>query len=151
MERGIEQHRKRISDIDLIIEKLYEDHVLGNLSMDRFTTMAAKYEEEQKTLKQEISDFEKQLARADQANVDLKMLMKGLKEFTEVGHLTPEIVNTVIQRIEVHSRDRSHSHNKVRVDIYYTAIGLFDLPSHEELLKLSTEVHKEIEKGSYSA
>ena len=151
MAKCMEQHRKRVSDIDVIIEKLYEDYVLGTLSKERFATMAAKYEEEQKTIKQEISDFEVQLSRAGQEKVDLKMLIKGLKEFTEIGRLTPEIVNTVIQRIEVHNSDRSSGHIKVRIDIHYTAIGLFDLPSQEELLKLSAQVHRKVDKKPYSA
>ena len=79
------------------------------------------------------------------------MLMKGLKEFTEIKKLTPEIVNTLIQRIEVHNSDRSSGHITVKVDIYFTAIGQFDLLSQEELLKLSAKVHEEVRGNKHSA
>ena len=151
MERSIEQYRKRITDIDVIIEKLYEDHALGDLSAERFAKMSARYETEQKTLEQEITACEQKLHEADQARVDLNMLMKGLKEFTEIKQLTPEIVNTLIQRIEVHNSDRSSGHITVKVDIYFTAIGQFDLPSQEELLKLSAKVHEDARRRKTSA
>ena len=151
MEHSIEQHKKRISDIDVIIEKLYEDHALGDLSAERFAKMSAKYEAEQKQLEQEITACEQKIHESDQARVDLNMLMKGLNQFTEIKQLTPEIVNTLIQRIEVHNSDRSSGHITVKVDIYFTAIGQFDLPSQEELLKLSTKVHEEARRKKTSA
>ena len=151
MEHRIEQHKKRISDIDVIIEKLYEDHALGDLSAERFAKMSTKYEAEQRNLQQEIDECEQVIAKADQANVDLKMLMRGLEEFTEIKKLTPEIVNTLIQRIEVHNSDRSSGHITVQVDIYFTAIGQFDLPSQEELLKLSAKMHEEAKRNKHTA
>ena len=151
MEYRIEQHKKRISDIDLIIEKLYEDHALGSLTAERFSKLSSKYEVEQKQLEQEITACEQKIHEADQARVDLNMLMKGLNQFTEIKELTPEIVNTLIQRIEVHNSDRSSGHITVKVDIYFTAIGQFDLPSQEELLKLSTKVHEETRRKKTSA
>ena len=41
------------------------------------------------------------------SHIILSMLSKELREFTELKELTPEIVNTLIQRIEVHNSDRS--------------------------------------------
>ena len=41
--------------------------------------------------------------------------------------LTPLIVNKLVERIEIH--------NNEKVDIYFTAIGLFDVPTEQELLK----------------
>ena len=77
------------------------------------------------------------------------MLLKGLREFTEVKELTPELVNTLIQRIEVHNSDRSSGKIRVKVDIYFTAAGMIDLPTEKELEKLMQEYQKDhLEKGS---
>ena len=103
----------RISEIDRVISRLYEDNILGKISDERFYKLSANYEVEQKTLGEEVSEIEKKLRDADKAGVDLRMLLKGLREYTEIRELTPELVNTLIRRIEVHNSDRSSG--KIRV------------------------------------
>ena len=49
----------REKELDIIIEKLFEEKVLGNLSEERFLKMSKKYEEEQASLKSEIKNLEK--------------------------------------------------------------------------------------------
>ena len=105
----------------------------GKISDERFITMTADYEAEQRSLKASVADAEEKLAQANQGKTDLRMLLKGIREFSEVKQLTPEIVNTLIQRIEVHNNDKSSGHCYVKVDIYFTAIGMFSPPSEEEL------------------
>lgn len=78
-------------------------------------------------------------------SVDMKMLYQGLMEFTEVKELTPNVVNKLIERIEIHNNEKKHSHNNVKVDIYFTAIGLFDIPTEEKLLKTVAELKKQKE------
>ena len=70
------------------------------------------------------------------------MLLKGLREFTEIRELTPELVNTLIQRIEIHNSDRSSGHVRVKVDIYFTAVGMIDLPTEEDLSSLIAEIQE---------
>ena len=53
--------------------------------------------------------------------------------------LTPTIVNSLIQRIEVHNNDKYDGHCHVKVDIYFTAVGIIDIPDEKEILDI---VHK---------
>ena len=46
------------------------------------------------------------------------------------------IVNKPIKRIEVHNSEKKHSHNCVKIDITFTAIGLFQKPGEAEIQKL---------------
>ncbi len=56
--KKVEQAKKRLADLDVIISRLYEDYVLGNLSQDRYRKMSADYEAEQERLKLEIEVIE---------------------------------------------------------------------------------------------
>ena len=76
----------------------------------------------------------------EKERTDLHALLKGLREFTEIRELTPELVNTLIRRIEVHNSDRSNGHVRVKVDIYFTAVGMIDLPAEDELKALMKEM-----------
>lgn len=48
---------------------------------------------------------------------------------TDITELTPTLVNSLIERIEAHNNDKSSSHCYVKVDIYFTAAGMTDIPT----------------------
>ena len=51
------QHQKRISELDNLFARLYEDNVNGKVSDERFELMSTNYENEQKRLKQTVSEL----------------------------------------------------------------------------------------------
>ena len=133
---------KRIKEIDRNISSLFEKNVNGVISDERFMTMTADYESEQRALKQFIADAEEQLAKAEQNSVDVRMLLNGFRQYSEMRELTPEIVNMMIQRIEVHNNDKYDGHCHVKVDIYFTGVGLFERPTQQELQTLA-DMHEQ--------
>lgn len=135
LKSAIESSKKRISDLDKLFSRIYEDNILGKLSDDRYTRMASEYEAEQKELIALVESSEKELEKTNQATVDMKMLSQGLREFTDMKKLTPTVVNKLIQRIEIHKNEKKHSHGHVKVDIYFTAVGLVDIPTEQQLLE----------------
>ncbi|NWK12128.1 DUF4368 domain-containing protein [Clostridium cadaveris] len=139
----IENSKKRISDLDKLFSRIYEDNILGKLSDERYSRMANEYESEQKKLIALVENSEKELAKTNQATVDMKMLSQGLREFTNMKVLTPTIVNKLIQRIEIHKNEKKHAHNNVKVDIYYTAVGLVDIPAEQQLLETIQKIKEE--------
>ena len=62
--------------------------------------------------------------------------------------LTPVVVNKLIDRIEIHKNEKKHSHNNVKVDIYFTAIGVFSPPNEQELLKTVTTLQQQTKQKS---
>ena len=144
-----ESAKQRISDLDKLFSRIYEDNILGKLSDERYSRMANEYEAEQKRLISEVEENEKVLIELQKQTVDMKMLYQGLMEFTEMKHLTPTVVNKLIERIEIHNNEKKHSHNNVKVDIYFTAAGLFDIPTEQQLIDTMERVkQKKAEKSA---
>ncbi|MFR5191225.1 MAG: DUF4368 domain-containing protein, partial [Lachnospiraceae bacterium] len=56
--------------------------------------------------------------------------------------LTPTLVNSLIERIEVHNNDKSSGHCYVKVDVYFTAVGMIDIPTEQEILAMKEEMQK---------
>lgn len=107
--------------MDKLFSRIYVDNILGRLSDERYSRMANEYEVEQ----------------------------KRLMEFTEMTELTPTVVNKLIERIEIHNNEKKHSHNNVKVDIYFTAVGLFDIPTEQQLIDTMERVkQKNAEKSA---
>ncbi len=75
----VERAKKRITELNRLIMKEYEDHVLGSLSEERYSMMAESYENEQKTLKQQLETDEAALTKAEQSTTDLKSFLKAIR------------------------------------------------------------------------
>lgn len=138
----ISNGKNRIKELDKLIERIYEDNVLGKISDERFTRMSASYEAEQKSLIASVSASEARLREMEKETVNLRLLLNTLRECTDLEELTPTIVNTLIKRIEVHNNDKSSGHGYVKVDIYFTAAGLIDIPTAEEIQKMICEIQE---------
>ena len=136
----IESSKRRIADLDKLFSRIYEDNILGKLDDQRYSRMASEYDTEQKQLIELVARSEIELDKAKQVQVDMKMLSQGLREFTAMNELTPAIVNKLIQRIEIHKNEKKHSHNNVKVDIYFTAVGLVDIPTEQQLIDLMSKI-----------
>lgn len=104
--------------------------------------MASMYETEQKELIKTVSDGEKELKTAEQKNVDMRLLLKTLRELTDFKELIPTIVNSLIQRIEVHNNDKSSGHCYVKVDIYFTAVGMIEIPDEKEISEIISKIQE---------
>ncbi len=151
MKLAVERDEKRIKNIDRLIKSLHEDKVLGELEDDRYTTLMAEYEKEQRELIASVAAMRKTLERTDQKAVDLRLLLKTLRELTDVNELTPTIVNSLIDRIEVHNNDKSGGHCYVKVDIYFSAVGMIDIPTAEEIRAMIEEIKKNPQQFRYVA
>ena len=108
--------------------------------------MTADYEAEQKELKEDIEKKTKLLESSEQKKVDMRMLLKGLRAFSECRTLTPEILNMLIERIEVHKSEKIDGKKRVKVDVYFTAIGMIDIPTEAEIAALTEEIRNNPDK-----
>ena len=94
MKLAVEREEKRIKNIDRLIKSLYEDKVFSKLQDDRYTMSMAEYEKERRELIASVAKMRKTLKSADQKAVDLRFLLKTLRELTNVNELTHTIANS---------------------------------------------------------
>ena len=151
LERVIERGTRRISEIDKLIEAAFERNVHGKLEDGRYERMVKNYAKEQRELIAEVEESKVILQKAEQQVVDLRLLLRTLRELTEVKELTPTFVNSLIKRIEVHNNDKSSGHCYVKVDIYFTAAGMIDIPTEEEILAMMEEIRENPQEFRYVA
>ena len=140
LQQAVENGTKRIAEIDRLIEKVFEQNAGGILSDERFAKMLQNYEKEQKALTQEVEENRQTLQNAEQRVMDLRLVLRTLREMTDMKELTPTLVNSLIERIEVHNSDKSSGHSHVKVDIYFTAVGMIDIPTEKEILATMEEI-----------
>lgn len=142
MKAEIEKNKRRIAEIDTMIEGLYEANVLGKINDERFSKMMGKYETQQKTLVEETKKLERALEQAEQDKVDLRVFLETIRKCIDIEELTPALVNRLIQRIEVHKSEKVDGRKRVKLDVYFTAAGLIDIPDEKELREMMEEIRK---------
>ncbi len=142
LQQAVENGTRRIVEIDRLIERVFEQNASGVLSDERFAVMLRKYEREQKTLTAEVAESQQTLQNAEQQAVDLRLVLRTLREMTDIQELTPTLVNSLIERIEVHNNDKYDGHCHVKVDIYFTAVGMIDIPTEKEILAMMEEIRE---------
>ena len=140
MKATIERNKRRIKELDKLIERIYEDNVLGKIPDARFSKMMASYEAEQNQLVTETAKAEESLKTMEQDKVDLRAFLETIRQCTDIKELTPAIVNRLIRRIEVHNSEKVDGRKQVRLDVYFTAVGLIDIPGEKELIEMMREI-----------
>ena len=113
------QAEKRISELDKLFTRLYEDNVSGKISDERFAMMSKGYEDEQDKLKQVVNEFTKFIDTTGQKHTDVEQFLKIVRNRTEITELTPEIMHEFIEKIVVHAPGKSSGHRKQKIEIYF--------------------------------
>lgn len=116
-----DEHRSK--EIDNIIQKIYEDNLLGKISDERFVKLSQSYEEEQKQLQTSISDLTEKLAKQQEDSLNISKFMARISKYTELPELTVEIVNELIDKIVIHKPTGTKRNRIIQIDIYYNFIG----------------------------
>lgn len=116
-----DEHRSK--EIDSIIQKLYEDNLLGKISDERFVKLSQSYEEEQKQLQTSISDLTEKLAKQQEDSLNISKFMARISKYTELPKLTVEILNELIDKIVIQKPTGTKRNRIIQVDIYYNFIG----------------------------
>lgn len=119
----LQKDEHRFKEIDNIIQKLYEDNLLGKISDERFVKLSWSYEEEQKRLQTSISDLTEKLAKQQEDNLNISKFMTRISKYTELPELTVEIVNELIDKIVIHKPTGTKRNRIIQIDIYYSFIG----------------------------
>ncbi|MBE6882763.1 MAG: DUF4368 domain-containing protein, partial [Ruminococcaceae bacterium] len=122
--KELNKAKKRISEIDNLIQRIYEDNASGKLFDERYATMSMAYEKEQQKLKESIPILEEYLSTETDKTENLQRFIYKVKRITEIKELTPELIHEFIEKIVVSSPRYFDGKRYHIVDIYYNGIGI---------------------------
>lgn len=121
---------ERQEEIGRIIRKLYEDNVNDKITDERFDFLAKSYEDEGNDLKTKIQEFKNALASSVQDEEKLSKFLKIVKSYTKIEELTPEILNSFIEKIYIGETEKYDGRKMQEVEIIYKFIGAINLPQY---------------------
>ena len=135
LERELTAMRKRSNELDAIFKRLYEDRVLGHISVEQFQTLSGSYTEEQEKLAAEIPAKESAIQKLRDTVSSTDGFIAKAKRYTDITELTPELLRLFIQKIVVHEKSTKWSKKAMQtIEIQYSDIGFIggDIPQGKE-------------------
>ena len=120
---------RRIVELDNIIKRLYEDNITGKLTDERFRKLSQDYEEEQRSLKEQVVLIREEVETAEGKCANVNRFLSIVKQYTEIPELTPHILHEFVEKIVVHNATDPHSrvNRRQEINIYYKGIGALEM------------------------
>ena len=138
--------KQRVSELEVLLCKIYEDNILGKLSDSRYHSLDAQYAKEQAELTAEIFALEKAVSSYEKQEKNADRFNALIDKYENFDTLTIAMLNEFIEKILVHERDRKGSIQTTQeVEIYFNFVGRFVPPAFGEV-ELTPEQLEEIRK-----
>lgn len=115
--------KKRIGELNTLLQKIYEDMVFGVISKERYMSMSENMEKELSALKARSNEISAALQENDNNRTNAEKFAELIEDYIGITELDYELVHTLIEKIYIHERENINGKAVVKVDIYYRFIG----------------------------
>ena len=122
---------KRLTELNKLLDKLYEDHLFGTLSDGNYNRMMAKYQKEQETVQKQLASYDEMRQEADDRRTQAEKVADLFAQYGDFTELTAGVLNTLIEKINVSEPYVLDGRFKQDVTIYYRYIGALDTVQHD--------------------
>lgn len=102
IQRSIAEDNERITALERIINRLYEDMVTERISEDNFTALLTKSQGEQTTLKNRVALNTERLNEKQQQIADTTHWISLIKEYGDIEQLDAITLNRLVRKIVIH-------------------------------------------------
>lgn len=110
--------KKRMGDLEKILNKLYEDLALERITKSRYQSMAPQYESELEELQSKEISLTQAVNQAEDTYSRIEEFLPIISKYTDITELNAYILNELIERIVVHEKTVNENGSKSqRVDI----------------------------------
>jgi len=118
--------KKRHTDLEKLLNKIYEDFALGALPEKRYESLLNTYGQEQDNLETEIVELQSTVERYESGSSRAASFIKLGERYTDFTELTQTMLHELIEKIVVHERDYKGAIDSPQtVEIHLNYIGEF--------------------------
>lgn len=112
----------RLSELDRLIQSVYEDKVAGRIEQEMAFDILDKYQAEKKMLKSEYDEMLKRSEAEQQDEADVAEFIKRLKHHAGATELTREMCLELIEYVTVDENNKGNKDRPRVIHIYYKLI-----------------------------
>lgn len=125
----LSEGEKRITELDMIFKRLYEDNISGKLTDERFHKLSTDYEAEQAGLQTQAAILREEIEEVEGKSANVDRFLSVVRQYTDIPELTSRILHEFVEKIVIHAATDPHSkiNRRQEVDIYYKGIGILEM------------------------
>ena len=123
MEREIADLTKRIEELSLKYDRLYDDRLDGLLSDRKFKEMAERVEAEQNRAEERLAELKETLANTEDTRQNLEDFLEIAERYQDVTELDKEMLNRLISTITVGKKIQTGRGSTQEITVNYRFIG----------------------------
>jgi hypothetical protein len=131
---------KRITELDVVFKRIYEDNINGKLTDERFIKLSRDYEQEQDGLKAFVATASKEIKGQEQKRNSVKSFIAATKKYTDLKELDATVLREFIEKIYVSEKDKQTKTQEIK--IVYNFIGDFDFDAANQKRKITPNAEK---------
>lgn len=124
-ETELQAAEKRISELNVLFRKSYEDNVLGKISDEQFSFLTEDFDEEKAALEKRIDELKKEVALPAEQALNVKKFVTLAKKHTDFNSITYENVHELVERVLIHATD--HNTGTRVFEVFYRYVGKIEV------------------------
>lgn len=123
MEREISDLKKRIEDLTIKFDRLYEDRLDGLLSDKKFREMAERCETEQNAAEERLNTLLKTYSESESCVENVEKFIQAAEKYENVTALDKELLNRLIKSIRVGNKVQTENGPVQEIAVDYRIHG----------------------------
>ncbi len=150
--KELAEARKRLKELDDLIQGLFESQVKGKLPERQAKRLISQYDEEQLQLESRISELEKPDEIIASKKADINRFIALVRKYRHITELTDAMLYEFIDKVVVHaSTGGMGRYRQQQIDVYFSFIGNY-MPagaviSEEERIAQIDAIYEEKKKA----
>ena len=131
LKAGLKTREKRISELDMLLKKVYEDNAMGKLPDRRYEMLSSDYEKEQQELEISMQEMREKIAQFEDDTDRTEKFLSLVHKYTDIRELTAPIINEFVDKVLVHKAERIDGERVREIEVFLNFIGKVELPVQE--------------------
>ena len=149
--KELAEARKRLKELDDLIQGLFESQVKGTLPERQAQRLISQYDEEQLQLESRISELEKPDEILAPKKADINRFIALVRKYQHITELTDSMLYEFIDKVDVHAPTGGMGrYRQQQIDVYFSFIGNYVVPgaviSEEERIAQIDAVYEQKNK-----
>jgi len=122
VEGSIAKDSARLTALDRLIAKLYEDMVENRISPENFNSLLQRSQAEQNALRNRLERSTERLVKQDREQEDDSRWIAVIKEYADVKELDAAMLNKLVRKIVIHE-DPDGNTVRQTVEVHFNFMG----------------------------
>ena len=122
-EKRLNATRQRLTELERLTARLYEDMVLGDIPRETLRSLMEKYRAEQEEKTALAAELDKTLAHSREVEYDIREWVSLMKRYMGAEELDRELLLQLIDKIVVGQKTTVDGEERQEITIHYNLVG----------------------------